>query len=271
MIQKGTTMKKLAFPIAIVLIAALLSGCGGFQIVNGSGDILTETRQVGEFNAITLQGSGEVFVTQGDQAALTIEGDDNLLPYLETEVHGDTLTIGLKDEYMVISLHPSEPIRFYVTVVDLSDLTVAGSGNIHAEAFQGEDFRIHVLGSGDIDIESLAATSLDVDIAGSGNASIDTLTADEITITVQGSGDFSTGGQATSQEILIQGSGDCNAADLQSQDATVRIMGSGSANLWVDGSLNVTIMGSGDVNYSGDAHMDVESMGSGDVNRVERH
>ncbi len=263
-------MKKLTFPIAIVLVVTLLTGCG-FRVVDGSGDIVTETRPIGDFSAIILQGSGEVIVSQGDQASLSIEGDDNLLPYFETEVHGNTLTIGLKDEYMAVSLLPSQTIMFYVTVVDLNSLTVAGSGDIRAEAIQSEDFRINIFGSGDISIESLETTGLGVEIAGSGNASVDTLTADEATITIQGSGDFSAGGQASSQEITIQGSGDYNAADLQSQDATALIQGSGSVNIWVDQSLDVTIMGSGDVNYSGDARLNISTMGSGDANHVERH
>ena len=48
--------------LAIALIALLLSGCA-LAGVRGSGDIVTETREVSDFDRVSLSGSGEVIIT----------------------------------------------------------------------------------------------------------------------------------------------------------------------------------------------------------------
>ena len=78
-----------------VIVAGLLvlSAC---SVINGSGHVETETRQVSGFTGIDLAGSGEVTIEQGDAESLTIEADDNVLPALTSKVSDSTLKLGKK-------------------------------------------------------------------------------------------------------------------------------------------------------------------------------
>ena len=59
-----------------------LSGQGDQDVIVGSGKSVTETRRVGEFSSISVNGSASLFVQQGDSPSLTITADDNILPLL---------------------------------------------------------------------------------------------------------------------------------------------------------------------------------------------
>ena len=101
-------------------------------MVAGSGKIATETRNVSGFTSVTLAGIGNVYLTQGPAELVRIEAEDNLIPYFDTSVLGSTLKIGIKDQYMGISLQPTRPVKFYVTLPKIEAVTLAGSGDIFA-------------------------------------------------------------------------------------------------------------------------------------------
>src|SRR5689334_8391602 len=62
----------------------------------GSGNIITETRQVSNFHSIDISYPAQVLVKQGSQESLQIEADDNFLPGLQTQVRNNTLEIFYK-------------------------------------------------------------------------------------------------------------------------------------------------------------------------------
>lgn len=256
--------KRLYIPVTFLLVALMVSACG-FQVVVGSGKVTSETREVSSFSAITLEGIGDVIITQADTTSLKIEAEDNLIPYFETSVSGSTLTIGIKDQYFGYNLHPTRPVKFYVSTPDLSAVTLAGSGNIITSDVTTSGFKASLLGSGNISNDTLKATSVDINLAGSGNVSLGTVTADSITSIIAGSGNITLAGEVTNQTARIVGSGDYRASSLQSQTAQVNVTGSGNSQIAVSDSLNVTILGSGDVSYTGKPSVNTTIAGSGHV------
>jgi hypothetical protein len=279
--------KRIFIPAAFLLAALILSGCG-LQMVTGSGRIASETRNVSGFTSVTLAGIGNVYLTQGTTESVRIEAEDNLIPYFDTSVQGSTLKIGIKDRYMGISLLPTQPVKFYVTLPRIETVTLAGSGDILAGTIRTDTFGISLLGSGNISTDTLDATNVDIhlngsgkvtlgtvtarevtaNIAGSGDIQLDTLAADKITSKTAGSGNITIGGKVTEQSAAILGSGDYRAGGLKSNTATVQVSGSGNSQVSADGTLNVTILGSGDVAYSGSPKVNASIAGSGKVNQA---
>jgi hypothetical protein len=277
--------KRLVFPVTLLLVALLVSGCG-FQIVTGSGRITTETRDVSGFTNVTLAGFGNVYITQGGSESVRIEAEDNLIPYFDTTVRGSTLRIGIKDQYVGFNLHPTRPVKFYVTLPTIDAVTLAGSGDIFAGKIQAGVFDISLLGSGNISTAALDATSLalqlsgsgnislgsvsasqvDANIAGSGDIQVQTLTADKLSSKTAGSGNITLGGKVGQQSAEILGSGDYRAGGLNSETATVHVTGSVNSQVAASAILNVTILGSGDVAYSGNPTVHASIAGSGKVN-----
>jgi predicted small secreted protein len=240
----GINMKRLFLSgAALLAILFLLAGCDGLRTVRGTGDITSEEREVGDFSAVDLAGIGTVVVDFGDKTALRIEAEKNLLPYLESEVEGDTLVLGIREG---VNILPTQGIFYYLTVHDLEDITVSGLGNVDVPRLEGTAAEINVTGGGDINIEELYAKDLDVVISGLGNLNID-------------------GGEVADQEIEITGGGNYNASEMASEVARVTITGLGSAAVWARDVLDATISGGGSVRYTGRPQITENINGLGEV------
>ncbi|RPI82143.1 MAG: DUF2807 domain-containing protein, partial [Chloroflexi bacterium] len=185
--------------IVILLLISLmaLTSCNviGFNRVRGSGNIVSESREVSDFHAIDMSGTGDLIVTQGDTESLVIEADDNLMQYLESEVVNGTLQLGYEGSFQ-LNLDPTERIQYILTVIDLDEVSISGSGTMIAEELESED--------------------LILDASGSGEFRIDNLNADSLRLTFSGSGEAEIAGMVSHQEIRISGSGNYNAEDLAS-------------------------------------------------------
>jgi hypothetical protein len=213
----------------------------------GSGQARSEGRSVGSFQAITLRGAIDLVVRQGASESVTVRGDDNLLPLVQTVVEGSgdarSLRIQIKPGE---SLRSKTPIVVTVDVVKLNALASAGSG--------------------DITLEALRMPALSLSISGSSNAKLQQLDTDRLRIDIAGSGDVQASGRAARLDIAIAGSGDVRTRDLDAAEVSVAIAGSGDASVTAQKSLSVSIAGSGDVDYTGAASQVSKSIvGSGTV------
>jgi carbon monoxide dehydrogenase subunit G len=231
-------MKKAAL-LTLVLVALLLGAC-----VRGSGTIVTDSREVGSFRHIAMGGSGEIFISQGTAETLVVEADDNLLPYIRTEVRGNTLELGLNAPTFT-SIWASRSIRYIITVRDLESVRISGSGDANIASIEADRFSIHVSGSGDVTVARLVANHLETRVSGSGNILV--------------------AGTVDEQSVEISGSGKYRAADLASNSARIRVSGSGEATVWAASELNARISGSGNVSYYGNPTTNTSTSGSGTI------
>ncbi|MCH8294698.1 DUF2807 domain-containing protein [Candidatus Poribacteria bacterium] len=230
---------------ALSLSVLLISGCNGIGgRIEGSGHVITETRGVSNFDRVSMGGSGELILTQGDNESLTVEAEDNIMEYVKTEVEGRTLVLGLDSGGRSISTKRS--IRFTLMVKNLVGLDLAGSGRVDAGGIDTDRLDVDVSGSGTMEIDSLAAETLKVSISGSGRVELGT-------------------GEVQKQDIEMSGSGRFRADKLRSQEASIEISGSGSAVVWAQESLEVSISGSGDVEYYGRPRITQQVSGSGSI------
>ncbi len=216
------------------------------RAIRGSGNVSIEQRPVSGFNAVDLASLGNLVIEMGDQEALRIEAEDNLLEYIETEVRGDTLEIGIRQG---VNLNPSEPIRYYLTVKTLGSILVSGLGDVDAPELQAERLSVNISGGGNVDIDSLTANQLSVGISGLGNLTI-------------------FGGQVGDQDIHISGGGYYKADEMQSAKAQVDISGMGSTTIRVSESLDANISGGGSVLYYGSPSVDESISGLGKVEQI---
>lgn len=79
--------------IVAVILTLLCVSCG-FERVDGSGNVVTQNRNITqEFNAVAASGGLEVIIEQGSERAVIVEADDNLQEHIKTEVTGKELKI----------------------------------------------------------------------------------------------------------------------------------------------------------------------------------
>jgi hypothetical protein len=223
----------------------LISACGVIPMM-GSRNIISQSRNVSGFQRVAISGGGDAEIIQDGTQALTIQTDDNVMPYVTAEVRGDTLRLGL-DFGGLRSIMPTR-LHFTIHVKDLSGITTSGSWTVTSAAIQ--------------------AQSLTVAISGSGTVRIDSLQAQALNATVSGSGELDLAGQAARQNITVSGSGKILAGDLKTGSSQIRISGSGEATLWATDLLDVNISGSGNVGYYGSPQVSLSQSGSGKVHSL---
>lgn len=255
-------MKRHLWLVTIVLLFLPSLACGSFTAnsVTGSGDLVTQTVEVGHFDRVALEGFGTVFIEQGQTDSLSVQTDDNLLSLLDINVRGNELRLGIKPGY---DLSPSQSITFNVTVKDLNRLEINGSGSFEVEPLNAESFAVAIEGSGDIHIQGLTADDLAIELDGSGNITIDDIQVKSIDTSVQGSGDINLEGEADSQKVAVSGSGNYLAGELETARADINIPGSADVTVWATDELDVRVNGSGDVRYYGQPTIDQSGSGSG--------
>ncbi len=229
--------------LALLLIAA----CGDVDVdlgrdVDGSGTVITETREVSDFERITLAGEGSVIVTVGEPASLSIETDDNLLQHIETTVRGNTLVIETEDG---IDIDPSDSVIYRVSTRELTGLTLAGAGDFDVASADADSFSITLSGAGDVNVGALTAPELDVEISGAGRVEL--------------AGDVST------LDVTLTGIGNYEGADLRSARADVSTTGAGSATVWATDDLSATITGVGSIDYYGSPQVTQTVTGVGTI------
>ena len=134
--------------ILILLLTSLAAGCHGhFNQVRGSGNRQKQTREVAPFTSISTEGAFEIEIVSQKPLALEIEGDDNILPLIRTDVSGGVLHIKNRPGYSV-----SEPIRITISVPNLEGLSSSGAGSMKVTGLKNERFEIDVNGAPAIQI-----------------------------------------------------------------------------------------------------------------------
>ena len=151
--------------ISLLTIGLLFITACGLRTIQGSGDVITESRDVSGFDGISLTGIGRVIITQGDKESLTIEADDNLMEHITSEVKNGTLELGFTDN---VRFDPIPSIVFWVSAKNLSAIDSVGTGTIEMGKLTTDQLEISTSGTGSIIIDELTATDLVAAAEGTG-------------------------------------------------------------------------------------------------------
>jgi hypothetical protein len=221
-----------------ILCVFINSACG--PVVRGSGKLKTETRAVNEFTQLNISGMGQLVFKQEATPTLTIEADDNLLPYIISEVQNDTLILRTKPD---VQLRPKQSIKYIVSAPE-----------IHA---------IHSAGGVQVEIPEMAVPSFNLTYAGSIEFK-GTLVTDKLIVRGSGAGDVTVQGKATHQDLKFSGSSKYHALALDSE--TITISASGASDIRIKASRSITGSASGSSFVSAQApSVDITTAGSSRV------
>jgi len=240
-------MKKIL--LATLLLTSLYAVAGGWETIEGNGNLKKEARDASGYTAVWSGGAFDVDISYGNSNSITIEADENLLPYIETVVEGNELKLRTKKGY---NLKSKTKMKVAISLTKLTSLHVSGSGNVRGDGnFSNEGTtKISISGSGDIRLNFDKFSALDVAISGSGNMHLK--------------------GKETSKiNAAVSGSGNVDAYDVSASEVTAMISGSGNVNVTASKSITASIAGSGNVNYKGSANdIKQHAAGSGKVRKA---
>lgn len=236
-------MKK--YIIAIIMLFAVIAASGCInQGQNASGTVINESRNVGTFNQIDLNGAGELIITQGNKESVTIEAPDNYMSNIKTSISNNKLSIGFTNNMLMTS----QSIKIYVTVKDINSINVSGAGKINAQ--------------------NLNANSLIININGAADSVLNNLNAQILNTTISGAGRMTVSGNVNQQSVQIMGAGEYNANNLQSKIASININGGGKATVKVSDTLNAIINGAGQISYIGSPKITQQINGAGQIKQI---
>ncbi len=194
--------------------------------------VVLEERRVGEFTRVALTGDGRVEVSQGNVCSLTVEAAEDVLPLVTSEVRDGELVLGVRREGPGGRLRRKRlDVRFRVTLVSVSGLTLSGAGRMDAPSIVAGSLSLVVSGAGALEVGRLGARSLDVVLSGRGSCEV--------------------AGKVGTQRIRLSGAGSYVAPDLESAAAKVVVSGSGDAVIRVRDTLDARVSGTGSVRYHG--------------------
>ena len=150
--------------------------------VIGSGVIKTETRAISGFTSIDASGAFDIEVVCQKEPSLEIEGDDNLLPLVKTEVHGNTLSLRPEKPFSV-----KRPIRVRISVPNIENISSSGATSFRVMNVKNEKMMIDARGASSFDITG-ETVALDLDLSGATKVDTEKLHAARVKISLSGAG-----------------------------------------------------------------------------------
>lgn len=213
--------------------------------IKGNGNVTTITRTSSDYDGISCAGSFDYILVAGTEGKITIEGEENLLEYIVTEVKNNKLVVKTENN---VNLSPSgsKTIKVTIPFKDIDNISLAGSGDLtNTDTVKASDLKVSLAGSGDM-VLNIETNSVKGSIAGSG--------------------DLTLKGNTNDLEAKIAGSGDFHGFDLQANNTEVSVAGSGDAEVVSKESIKARIAGSGDIVYKGNpTKEDTKVAGSGSI------
>lgn len=117
--------------LSTISLLFLTSSCFFDSItgIRGNGNVQTENRTISaNFNAIEVQQGITVYLTQGNETALKVEADDNIIDLLKTEIKNDELKI-----YFEKNVYHAKARNVYVTTANIHKISTSSGSEVKSE------------------------------------------------------------------------------------------------------------------------------------------
>lgn len=233
--------------IAIAIAGNVQAQLFGNKKVKGNGNVVKITRTTPDYDGIKCSGSFDYVLVAGTEGSITIEGEENLLEYIITEVKGNNLVVRTENN-VNLQTGRNKNIKITIPFKDISSVSLAGSGDLWTESV-------------------INTSGLSVSLAGSGDIKLD-VKAETVKSSLAGSGDIELKGSTNTLDVSVAGSGDFEGFGLQANDTKVSVAGSGDAQVVSNETLKANVAGSGSIKYKGNPKKeDSKVAGSGSIRK----
>jgi len=166
----------------LLAVLSLFAGCH-FQIhdeIKGSGVHLKQKRDVASFNSIATEGAFDIEVVCQKPESVEVEGDDNLLQLITTEVSNNVLHIRSNRSFSV-----NDPIKITISAPDLQGISTKGAGKFEITGIKNDKFEIDANGATAIKVAG-ETKLIDIDSNGAGKVDAHKLRAARGVVDVKG-------------------------------------------------------------------------------------
>ncbi|MDZ4708639.1 MAG: head GIN domain-containing protein [Saprospiraceae bacterium] len=213
--------------------------------VKGTGPTIIRTVDLASFDQIESNIAADVEITQGATQKVVMEGQENILNLIQTEIKDKKWRIKMPKNIWA----DYDDVKIKITMPSLISIGLAGSGSIiTTNTFKTDDFQVGLSGSGSMKLM---------------------VEADNIDCGLSGSGTINLKGKTKELSIGTSGSGDVKALDCLAETVKVGISGSGNCEVSAGQMLDAGIAGSGNVKYRGRPKVKTGISGSGSIQSID--
>ena len=241
-------MKKINIQfLGILFIATIFTSCGIdiFNGVEGNRNIVTTERTPqADFSGIKVSTGIDLFISQGNTNAITVEADENLHDLIITEVKEGVLKI-----YTDKNIWKSKARKVYVTIEKLSFLKATSGSDVKSET---------IIKTNEISISATSGAAIEINVEAESVA----------TSTTSGSDIKITGTTINHASNATSGSS-IDAYDLKSDNAIAKATSSASINIYASKKMEGKATSGADIYLKGNPatiNKEVSSGGSISMN-----
>ncbi|MEO6169247.1 MAG: DUF2807 domain-containing protein [Chitinophagales bacterium] len=149
---------------SLVFLACLLFiSCK--RTVQGSGEIITDDRITRNFEMVEMRGVAKIEITKSAEYKVTLQGHENIIHLIETNVKNGKLTISSGKDVNItnseITIHISTPV--------LDEVILSGAGELVINGYHQSKMRIKLQGAGNVRFSNSECDTVYAALNGAGN------------------------------------------------------------------------------------------------------
>ena len=231
-------MKRVVSLIGAAMLCAAcvfpINGLNGVTVNNGKkvtckGPVITKELDLSGFDAITVNGSSDMELFQGESFQVLVKANEEVFNYIDYKVEDGVLILETKDHVNI----RAEEYDVTITLPVLKELIVNGAADVDIKKgyAASENLNVQVNGAGDFDLSGIAVPSLSFTLNGAGDIEADGLDVQELSVAVNGAGDIDVSGKAGKASFSVSGAGDIDARGLECESVTTHKSGMASIRL----------------------------------------
>src|SRR5690606_18304513 len=291
----------------LIAISLLAIGCMNSnssildKVITGNGKVIVEQRTVrGNFDKIQVTSRIEVEIEQADEYEIVVEADENIMPYLLTEVDGDVLDIHFDEvsitnykeaKVQVKTPHISElkstataeitaknkiktkNLTLYASSageIEIGELTVqenmklnaSSTAEINIKNIKAKNIETSATSSSDVEIDRIETMNFVAESSSTADMTINYIEADKIDVAASSSSDVKLKGKASDFSAKASSTASINAKELRANQAAVSASSSSEIMVYPVTSLKAQASSAADVYYYNEPETLVEDTSS---------
>jgi hypothetical protein len=240
-ILKIQTMKKAAILLTAILVSMVFGSCIFTGSIEGNGKVVEDTRDLEDFDKISVTRGMNVYITQGPIQKVVVKADENLLDVIETSVSDGTLKVSCNR-----GIRKAESNKVLVTIPNIDLLKTTAGSNVFAD---------DTLNLRTLEIKSTAGSNIKL-----------VLIAGELNVSAMAGSNVFLNGSSESFTAKANSGSNVKAGDLRA--ATCDLKASSGANIWINvqKELNAGVSSGANVFYYGNPETtNIEKSSGGNV------
>jgi len=228
-------MRTRILTIILVIIGFSFSHNAMAKRIKGSGHVIKETRELSNFTSIDIGSAFEIELIKSNESKIIIETDDNIMPYIKTNVHAKEL-----DVRHDVDISNSTKMSLTIYYRELNELDISGAAELYSsDVLTTRYLKLDFSGAAEVSLK-LDVQSIEAEISGASNADLE--------------------GKAQDAEIEVSGAAVLRAYGLELHFLDLEASGASSVKVLVLDKFIIDASGAATVRYKGTPTLDLDDI-----------